>query len=84
MSPFVLISPADLESLVERAVRRALEAQKPPESEWLDTRGAAALLGIHPRSVPKYVARGLPCKRLGPKTVRYERAAVTAWIAARR
>jgi hypothetical protein len=87
-SPLVVLPVADLEALIERAVRRALEAQAAnaaPEPEWLDTKGVAALLGVHPRSVPQYVRRdGLPCKRLGPKTVRYERAAVLAWIASRR
>lgn len=87
-SPLVVLPVSDLEALVRRAVRDALEDQRanePPAPEWLTTAEVAALIGVHPRSVAQYVRRdGLPSKRLGPKTVRYERAAVLAWIAARK
>lgn len=83
MSGVVVIDPDDLAELIEGAVSRALAASRAssePVAEWLDARGVAEMLGVHPRSVAQYVRRGLPCRRLGPKTVRYERAAVVAWI----
>lgn len=86
MTPAILISLADLEAVIERAVARALDAHAPREDEpqWLTTREVAELIGVQPRSVPQLVKRGLPVRKIGPKTSRFERAAVVAWIEGRR
>lgn len=55
--PVVVISPAELRSLVREAVREALDADRreraPDPGAWLDTAGASELLGVHPRTVTK-------------------------------
>ncbi len=82
-----VVPVSDLERLISEAVAKALALRPANEApaEWLDTKGVAALIGVHPRSVAQYVkSRGPPCKRLGPKTVRYNRADVLAGIADRK
>ena len=79
----VVIDPDDLHAMIAAEIRSALAERATTDdrpSAWLNARGVAEMLGVHPRSVAQYVRRGLPCRRLGPKTVRYERAAVVAWI----
>lgn len=85
-SPLLLVSLPDLIALVRDALATHSPDAAPPltQGDWLDTRGVAALLGVHPRSVPQYVRRGLPVRRLGPKTLRYERAAALAWLEGRK
>ena len=80
-----MLSPADLEVIVERAVRRALDGRASAEpADYLTTRQCAELVGVHPRSIVRLVRdEGLPAVRLGGKTMRYERAAVLAWLARR-
>lgn len=88
----VTIGVDELERVVERAVDRALDARAPapapseppePGPVWLTTKQVAELIGCHEKSVAALVARGLPRRELGPKTMRYERGAVLAWLAER-
>lgn len=84
----VAISPQELARLIEEAVAKVISRTEPeapkPEAAWLDTAGVAELLGCHPKSVATFRRRGLPHRALGPKTYRYERAAVLAWMTARK
>ena len=81
----IVLSPEQLEALVERAVKRALDGRASAEpADYLTTRQCAELVGVHPRSIVRLVRdEGLPVVRLGEKTLRYERAAVLAWLDAR-
>lgn len=81
----VVVSPEELGRIVEAAVRRALEARiEGSPADWLDTKGAAALIKVHPRSIVRLVRdEGLPVVKLGPKTLRFEREAVLRWLARR-
>ena len=83
-TPVIVVSPDDLRMIVKEAVRDALEEhQRRPDHEpleWLDTAGAAALLGVHPRTVTKAAKAGeLPCARIG-KLYRFRRADVIAYL----
>jgi len=55
--PVVVTTRAELVEIVEAAVRRALD-ERQPEVEWLDTRGAADRLGVHPRTVLRLARSG--------------------------
>lgn len=81
----VVIDVDDLERRIEGAVRRALAARSAePAPEYLTTKQAAALVGVHPRSVIRLVRdEGLPVIKLGDKTMRYDRAAVLDWMRGR-
>lgn len=79
----IVVSPEQLEAMIERAVRRALDERQPAEeAEWLDVQGAAEILGVHRRTVAKLVAKkGLPAVRLGAgKIYRFRRRDVEAWL----
>lgn len=81
----VTLTRAQLEELVESAVRRVLDARPAaaPADEWLDTDAAATLLGVHPRTVQKLVAReGLPAHRIG-RLYRLRRTEVVEWLGKR-
>lgn len=76
----------ELEQLVERVVRRELEARGSAPAandapEWLDARQAAQILGVHQRTVRRLVARGLPHLLVG-KVYRFKREDVVAWLEA--
>ena len=76
----IVVSPEELRDLVRTAVREALSAGRPAAepSEWLDAAGAAALLGVHRRTVTNLVKRGrLPASRVG-RLLRIRRADVLA------
>lgn len=81
----VVIDVDDLERRIEGAVRRALAARSnEPAPEYLTTKQAAELVGVHPRSVIRLVRdEGLPAIKLGDKTMRYDRAAVLEWMRGR-
>ena len=81
----IVISPEELSRIVEAAVRRALDARiEGSPADWMDTREAAALIKVHPRSITRLVRdEALPCVKLGPQTFRFERAAVLRWLASR-
>lgn len=84
MSGLVVIDKEELRGLIADAVRDALAGREEGElSEWLDSHGAAQLLGVHPRSVAAMVRRqGLPCRRIGDRLIRYNRRELEAWIEA--
>jgi len=64
--PFVVTTPDELRELIREAVRAELAEHRPAESEWVDTKQAAALLGRHEKTVAAMARRGeLPAKRLG-------------------
>ena len=49
---------------------------------WLTTREAAALLRYSPAHLKRLRQRGEgpPCKRVGPRHVRYNRDAILSWL----
>lgn len=76
----VVIDADELERRIEEAVRRALTASHRQEPQWIDAEGAAALLGVHPRTVTRLAKSGrLASRRIG-RLLRFERAAVLAWL----
>src|SRR5262245_51377200 len=79
MCNVVVVSAEELAALVEAVVRRALDQRASIEaSEWVDARGAAALLGVSSRQIAKLAQRGeLPCARVG-KLLRFRRSDVLA------
>lgn len=80
---WVLIRGVELERLLVRALRVALDERK-PEPEWLTTVQVAELLGVSRRSIPTLIARDeLPVRRIGERTLRFERDAVVAWLQTR-
>lgn len=85
MSRVVVLEADELAELVENAVRRALDARSsepaPEPSEWLDTRGAAELLGVSSRTVSNYARSGaLPSSRIG-RLLRFRRSDLEAFLA---
>ena len=83
MSRLVVIDEAELAALIRREVRAALDQRVPaaPEpAEWLDTAGAAELLGVSGRTIRNMVARGeLPEHRAG-RLLRFRRCEVEALL----
>ena len=77
----VLVSREELATLVETAVRRALEAnQGGPQVEWLDVASAAKLLQCHPRTLARKAKRGeLPAARLG-RSWRFRKVDLNAFL----
>lgn len=89
----VVVSPDELRDLVRSAVREALaeartssgstSAADEHEREWLDSAGAARLLGVSSRQIAKLAAAGkLPSARVG-RLLRFRRADVLSLLAAR-
>jgi excisionase family DNA binding protein len=76
----LLVDPDELERRIEAAVRRGVEA-RPVAPQWLDSRGAAELLGVCTRTVRNLAKSGdLPASRLGTHW-RFRRADLEAWLA---
>lgn len=78
----VVITPDELERIVESAVRRALadrgRAEEP--AEWLDSKATARELGVSARQVAKLARAGaLPAARVG-KLLRFRRRDVEAYL----
>jgi len=86
MNAVVVLSPEELEALLERAVRKAAPASAPVDSappEVLTRKQAAELLQVDQHQIPKLVAKGLPYSRLGTQW-RFRRSEVLAWLSAQR
>lgn len=86
----ITLTPDDLVRLIAQGVADGLAALRgtsaaPTDGEWVDTRGAAALLGISRRQVQnlatarKGAAAALPSKRVG-KLLRFRRSDVLAQL----
>lgn len=82
MSPLVVLAPADLEALVERAVRRAVPEAPASEPEVMTREQAAELLQVNPHAIPRLVREGLPAHRLGTQW-RFRRSELLAWLGTR-
>lgn len=80
----VVLSPSDLEALINRAVGRAVAAIAPAaeEAEVMTREQAAELLQVNPHAIPKLVREGLPSHRLGTQW-RFRRSELLAWLSAR-
>lgn len=81
----VVIDPAELATLIEDAVTRALDRRAAPDAgAWLDVRTVAALLGVH-RDTASRMARfnEIPSYRVG-RSYRFKRDEIEAWIAKNR
>lgn len=69
----VLVQGVELEALIKRAVREALDHRTEP-MEWLNSKAAATLLGISTRTLTKRAAAGeVPAHRIG-RLWRFSRA----------
>ncbi|MFW5875721.1 MAG: helix-turn-helix domain-containing protein [Myxococcota bacterium] len=78
----MVLSPEQLEELIERAVERALARHRPADSggEWVDAAGAAQILQIHRQSINRLARRGdLPSARVGNR-YRFRRRDVEALL----
>ena len=79
----VVIDPEELRALIGRELRAALDERAPVEAspEWLDSKGAAALLGVNVRTIAKLAQSGkVPSSRVG-KLLRFRRADLLALLA---
>ena len=75
----VVLTPEQLEELVERAIARALERGTARSvGEWLSTEEAAELAGVQPKTIRTWVAEGLPATRRGRRLV-IARSALESW-----
>ena len=79
----VVVSPADLRELVRSAVAEALAGRvEQVTSDWVDAAGAAAILGVHVRTIGNLAKRrDLPSTRVG-RLLRFRRADLVAYLAA--
>ena len=79
--PVVVVTPNDLRELVRDAVREALAGRREQDTgEWVDAAGAAAILGVHVRTVGNLAKRSeLPSSRVG-RLLRFRHADVTAYL----
>jgi len=65
----ISLSPADLEQLLESAVRKALEAERGPQG-FLRTKEAADFLGLTPEALRQAEKKGqVPSHRLGARVL---------------
>ena len=67
----------DLYAVIDEAVQRAVEFSRP---EYMDRKQMAKELGVTVETLREMESRGLPCHQLGPRTFRFVRAEVDAWI----
>ena len=81
MNHVVVVSPAELEEMIRRAVTDATRGSAQPSTGLLTSGQVAELLGVSPRSIAAMVRRdGLPAAmRLG-RGYRFRRDAVHAWV----
>jgi hypothetical protein len=79
----VMLTADELEELVERGVRKALE-QRPAADEprYVDVQALAKRFDVHRTTVITWTKEGCPCVKRG-KVVRFEVAAVEAWMRGR-
>jgi excisionase family DNA binding protein len=77
-----VLSREELESAVERAVRRVVAHGPDPSdaSEVLTREQAAELLQVNPHTIPRLVRAGLPAHRLGAQW-RFRRSELLAYLA---
>lgn len=77
----VVVSPEQLATLIERAVRRALDERPPVEAaEYLDSTEAGELLGVSSRSVARLAKSGeLPHATVG-RALRFRRSDLLAYL----
>ena len=75
----VVLTPEQLQDLVERAITRALaRAPGEPVGDVLTTEQAAELAGVTPKTVRTWIAEGLPARRHRRRLV-IRRADLDAW-----
>lgn len=79
----ILVSPDELEKLVEAALRRVLAERRVDDGcDWVDAAGAAAILGVHVRTIGNFAKRrDLPSTRVG-RLLRFKRADLLEYLAA--
>src|SRR4051812_44826245 len=78
----VTLTIEELSVLVRNAVRS--EMALPTDSDLLTREQAAELLQVHPVVVSSYVKKhGLPATRIGPRALRFSKAAILTWLEAR-
>lgn len=83
MGDVVVLSPAELASLVRDAVADALAAREQAAAPALcDQAGIARALGVSTPTIRKMVRDGMPELRVGDAP-RYELATCIAWLRAR-
>lgn len=83
----IVVTPEELEAIVERAVRRALEAagHEPPSARLLKPEEAGDRLGVTKTTILKWARKkGLPHRRLGDREVRFVEAEILEWNTARK
>ena len=79
MSKLVVVDPVELATLIQQAVHEALDLRE-PAPEWLDTSTAAALLGLHPKTVARMARKSeVPARRVG-RSWRFKRSDVIALL----
>lgn len=80
--PIVLVPLAELRALLADAIAEAVTKAAPrQESEVLNRKQVAALIGRNPCTIPKLVREdGLPTLRRVGKFWRFSRRAVLAWM----
>ena len=84
-TPTLTLDPASVEALAdaltERIVARLPESSQ-TEDGWMDTRAAAAYVGLTPNALHKVAARdGIPCSRpAGTRKLRFRRAELDEWM----
>lgn len=82
----VTLTTPELRSLIREEVEAAMQsggASRGAPPEILNRKEAAALLGVHPRTIPTLVGRGLPCLRRVGNHWRFRRSDVVAWFRSR-
>ena len=82
----IVISPEELARIVREAVREELAARASEAApEWLDTKQAAELVGVHRKTIAKLIkSEGLPVHRVGESIRRFSRAELLCWLEGRR
>lgn len=81
----VLVDLEELRRIIREEMRAAARATDEPTAEaWLDTEQAAAVLGVHARTLRRLVrTQHLPTHRVAARTFRYRRDELEAWMARR-
>jgi excisionase family DNA binding protein len=74
----VVLTPEEVEKLLERTWERLIRQQS--EKEVLTLEEAAALLDLHPKVVTRYIReKSLPAHKIGPE-YRFRRSELLAWL----
>lgn len=80
-SAYLLVSPAQVRTIVDNAVREAIINLRPPEDRILSTEEAAEFCGLKPQTIRLRVCRNeIPYHKAGERRLRFLESELREWM----